>query len=79
MMEKKETWNETIYRVVKGIFSYITEEQRKQLDETPEEMYELMFNMKFLPSGRCFMGNGYSYTNKVRRYSGKQLFILFIQ
>ena len=55
----KEKWWQTVQRVVEGTYSLQKEHIQQQLlgwDEecgqrSAQEMYDLMFNMKFLPPG----------------------------
>lgn len=54
----KENWNETVYRVVKGLYEYIDKDKQELIEEKADQMYEYMYDMKFLPSGRSLWGMG---------------------
>ena len=47
-----ETWNDTIYRVVKNLYSYLTNDQLTLIKQNPSQMFSYLFDMKFLCSGR---------------------------
>ena len=47
-----ETWQDTLYRVVKNLYSYLTNDQLTLIKQNPSQMFSYMFDMKFLPSGR---------------------------
>ena len=47
-----ETWNDTIYRVVSNVYKYVTDEQFSKINEKPSQMFNYIFDMKILPSGR---------------------------
>ena len=63
---KNERWWETVQRVVEGTYTmqmnHIDGHQLGwnpwQAQKSAQEMYDRIFNMKFLPPGRGFMGYG---------------------
>jgi hypothetical protein len=63
---KNESWYETIERVVNGVYSlqkdhiltYNLGWNEEQAHESAQEMYDRMFYMKFLPSGRSLWAMG---------------------
>ena len=67
----QEDWFETIERVVNGTFSILVDHCNKneisynhtKLDFMAREMYDLMFNMKFLPPGRGLASMHYEMLN----------------
>jgi ribonucleotide reductase alpha subunit len=71
---KNEAWWETIRRVVEGIYNI----QKEHIDhgnlgwnamkaqKSAQEMYDLMFNIKFLPSGRALWSMGSSLITEKR-------------
>jgi len=71
---KNEQWYETVQRVVEGIYNI----QKEHIDrgnlgwnamksqKSAQEMYDLIFNIKFLPSGRALWALGTDVINKKR-------------
>ena len=65
---QNERWYETIERVVNGVYTMQKEHildynlgwNEDKAHESAEEMYDRMFNMKFLPSGRSLWAMGTS-------------------
>jgi len=74
---KNERWWETIQRVVEGTYSmqmnWIEQHQLGwnpwQAQKSAQEMYDRMFNMKFLPPGRGLWAMGTSITEKKKLYA----------
>jgi len=74
---EKEQWYETIERVVNGVYSiqknhilkYNLGWNEEQAYNSAEEMYDRMFNMKFLPSGRSLWAMGTSIINDKGLYA----------
>lgn len=72
-----EQWFETVQRVIEGTYSIQKEhiektnlgwdERRGQ--KSAQEMYDRMFNMKFLPPGRGLWGMGSEITTTRRRFA----------
>lgn len=48
----KETYQDTLFRVVSNLFKYINEDQENQIKQTKEQMFKYLFDIKFLCSGR---------------------------
>lgn len=73
----KESWCETIERVVNGVYSiqknhilkYNLGWDEDKAHESAEEMYDRMFNMKFLPSGRSLWAMGTSIITKKKLFA----------
>jgi ribonucleotide reductase alpha subunit len=71
---KNELWWETIKRVVEGIYNIQKEHIDKgnlgwnamKAQKSAQEMYDLIFNIKFLPSGRALWALGSDVINKKR-------------
>jgi len=74
---KNERWWETIQRVVEGTYSmqmnWIEQYQLGwnpwQAQKSAQEMYDRMFNMKFLPPGRGLWAMGTRITEKKKLYA----------
>lgn len=74
---KKEKWADTIERVINGCYGmqkrWILDHNlgwnEKQAQESAEEMYDRMFNMKFLPPGRGLFCMGTSVTEERGLYA----------
>jgi len=70
--KRKEKWHETIKRVVEGCFTiqkkhcYVHKVpwNNTKAQNSAKIMFDLMFNMKFLPSGRGLWMMGTEYLNK---------------
>lgn len=69
---EKEQWYDTIYRVVNWTFGILEKEigDLSKINETADEMFELMYNFKFLPSGRGLWACG---TNIIEKKGGMAL------
>jgi len=71
---KNEQWYETVQRVVEGIYNIQKEHIDKgnlgwnamKSQKSAQEMYDLIFNIKFLPSGRALWALGTDIINKKR-------------
>ena len=73
---KKEQWKDTVQRVVEGVFSI---QQRhlesnnisvpKNIINTSERMFELIYDMRFLPPGRGLWAMGTSLIENKKLYS----------
>ena len=75
--DRKERWFETVERVVNGTFNmqldwfntnHMNFDIKKSLDDA-EKMYDLIFNMKFLPPGRGLWAMGTSITDERKLYA----------
>lgn len=74
---ENEQWYETIERVVNGIYSLQKEHilnynlgwEEKKAHESAEEMYDRMFHMKFLPSGRSLWAMGTSLISEKKLFA----------
>ena len=74
---ENEQWFETIERVVNGVYTLQKEHilqynlgwEEDKAHESAEEMYDRMFNMKFLPSGRSLWAMGTSIITKKKLYA----------
>jgi len=72
-----EEWFETVERVVNGTYSLQKEWvqgsdlgwEDVKAQESAQEMYDLIFNMKFLPPGRGLWAMGSELTTKRKLYS----------
>jgi len=74
---KNEEWYETIERVVNGLYniqkehilSYNLGWDEDKAHESAEEMYDRIFNMKFIPSGRSLWALGTSLISDKKLYA----------
>jgi ribonucleoside-triphosphate reductase len=74
---ENEQWFETIERVVNGVYSLQKEHilqynlgwEEDKAHESAEEMYNRIFNMKFLPSGRSLWAMGTSIITEKKLYA----------
>jgi len=74
---KNEEWYETIERVVNGLYNIQKEHilnnnlgwSESKAHESAEEMYDRIFNMKFLPSGRSLWALGTSLITEKKLYA----------
>ena len=74
---KNEQWYETIERVVNGIYTLQKEHilqynlgwEEEKAYESAEEMYDRMFHMKFLPSGRSLWAMGTSIITEKKLFA----------
>jgi len=72
-----EEWFETIQRVVEGTYDlqkkHIEQSQlgwnEQKAQKSAQEMYDRMFNMKFLPPGRGLWGMGSDITTTRKRFA----------
>jgi len=72
-----ESWYETIERVVNGVYtlqkehilSYNLGWNEEQAHESAQEMYDRMFHMKFLPSGRSLWAMGTSIITEKKLFA----------
>ncbi len=72
-----ELWFETVQRVVEGTYaiqkehidSYNLGWDEVRAQKSAQEMYDRMFNMKFLPPGRGLWGMGSEITTERRRFA----------
>lgn len=72
-----EIWAETVQRVVEGTYTIQKEHinkfnlgwNEKKAQNSAQEMYDRMFNMKFLPPGRGLWGMGSEITTTRRRFA----------
>ena len=74
----KENWNDTVQRVVEGTFNlqkrhFVDNEipgwSQENVTPIAEKMFDLIYNMKFLPSGRGLWAMGTSLTEEKGLYS----------
>ena len=76
---KNEEWIETIERVVNGLYNIQKEHilshnlgwNENKAHESAEEMYDRIFNMKFLPSGRSLWALGTSLITEKKLYAAR--------
>eukprot|EP00924_Labyrinthula_sp_SR-Ha-C_P009085 snap_masked-scaffold_2-processed-gene-12.55-mRNA-1 protein AED:0.01 eAED:0.01 QI:0/-1/0/1/-1/1/1/0/683 len=74
-VNRKETWKETVERVVNGCFSLqerylnINLSSCVETQREAEEMYDRIFHMKFLPPGRGLWAMGTAITEKRELYA----------
>jgi len=74
---KNEEWYETIERVVNGLYNIQKEHilnnnlgwDENKAHESAEEMYDRIFNMKFIPSGRSLWALGTSLITDKKLYA----------
>lgn len=74
---KNESWYETIERVVNGVYniqkehilSYNLGWDENKAHESAQEMYDKIFNMKFLPSGRSLWAMGTSIITEKKLFA----------
>jgi adenosylcobalamin-dependent ribonucleoside-triphosphate reductase len=74
---KSEEWHETVERVVNGVYNLQKEHiishnlgwYEEQAHESAQEMYDRMFNMKFLPSGRSLWAMGTSIITEKKLFA----------
>ena len=65
----KEKWNDTIFRVVSNLYSFINKDQQSQIKQTPNQMFRYIFDMEFLCSGRSLDKCGGIAVNSCAFYS----------
>lgn len=67
---RSERWHETVERVVQGTSDMLVQHKLAALEpEFAEEMYDAMFNMRFLPPGRGLWAMGTKITNERHLYA----------
>jgi len=84
---KNERWWETVQRVVEGTYNmqmnHIDSHQLGwnpwQAQKSAQEMYDRIFNMKFLPPGRGLWAMGTAITQRKRDYTPPLTIVLLYQ
>lgn len=78
----KESWHETVQRVVEGVFNLLgrhlkkigaeNEFSQKEITNLAEDMYDRIFNLKFTPPGRGLWAMGTAITEEKHLYGALQ-------